>query len=733
MNHDDEAARPPVVLIADDEATSRLLLRSALEQAGWRVVEALDGSEAVAQFDLCRPDLVVLDVVMPGLDGFQACATLRSRPGGERTPILMLTGRDDLDSIRRAYRVGATDFAAKPFNSLVLGHRVRYMLRAQRTLAELQQSQARLATAQRIARLGHWEWRADSGRMRCSEETREMFGLAADPPALDAQLERVHPADREALQRCRTDALRRLAPYGVDLRVVRPEGGLRFVHEQAEVLTGPDGAVLGLNGTVQDVTERIETEARIRFLARHDALTQLPNRTAFRDWLAAGLARERRQDGRLAVLFLDIDQFKRFNDTLGHGECDELLRQVADRLRACLRLPDVALDEAGDDGLATLARAGGDEFLAAVAGIEEASEAARLAQGLLDSLHEPFSVGGGDLFVSASIGISLYPQDGGDAETLATNAAAASSQAAAGGACGAYRFFDAATHAVALQRVSLEGQLRRALDRGELRLHFQPQVDAQTLAVVALEALVRWPHAERGLIPPAEFIPLAEETGLIEPLGAWVLRAVCAQMRAWRDAGQAVPTVAINLSAREFLQPNLAAKIGQALREGGLDAACLEIEITESVLMGHNARVVETLRELKAMGLRIAVDDFGTGYSSLAYLRRFPVDCLKIDRAFVRDVVANADDAAITAAILALARSLKLRTVAEGVETEDQAEFLRARGCEVLQGFLFGRPVPAAELASFGGANDGGAGAELGLADTSGLDARALGPSACNA
>lgn len=698
MSRAEEAERLPLVLVADDEATTRLLLRSALEREGFAVVEAADGEEAISRFDTARPDLAVLDVVMPRMDGFEVCAALRGRPDGDLTPILMLTGLDDLESIRRAYGAGATDFATKPFNWVVLGNRVRYMLRAQTTLAQLRRSQARLAVAQRIARLGHWEWDRRGDRVVWSREAGEIFGLAPGclEATLQAQLELVHPADREALQRCRTDAVRRQAPYGLDVRVVRPDGSLRFLHEQGEVIAGPTGEVLGLNGTVQDITERMETEARIRFLAQHDALTHLPNRTVFRDWVAT--ATRRRQPGRVALLFVDVDHFKRFNDALGHAVCDQLLRELADRLRACLRLSASGGPGSEDDGQATLARAGGDEFLVAIGGIEEASEAAKLAQGILDCLREPLLAGGRELFLTASVGISVFPEDGADPDTLMTKAASAISTSGEEGA-GVYRFFDSGTHATALRRVTLEGELRRALDRDELRLHYQPKVDARSREVVGFEALVRWPHPERGMVPPLEFIPLAEESGLIEALGDWVLRAVCGQVQAWRNSGFEAPAVAVNLSAREFQQTNLVEKIDRALREADLGADGIEIEITESVLMGQNTRVLQTLRALKDRGLLIAVDDFGTGYSSLAYLRRFPIDCLKIDRAFVRDASANADGGAIVGAILALARGLKLKTVAEGVETEEQADFLGARGCDVLQGYLFGRPMAAAEVA----------------------------------
>jgi diguanylate cyclase (GGDEF)-like protein len=402
----------------------------------------------------------------------------------------------------------------------------------------------------------------------------------------------------------------------------------------------------------------------------------------------------------LAVLMVDIDQFKRFNDTLGHAECDRLLRDMAGRLRACLRLSDPLARGADGDGRVTLARPGGDEFLAALTDIEGPSDAARAAQRVLGALRKPFRVGEQEVFLTASIGISLFPQDGSDAETLMTRAASALSHAP-DREWGSYRFFDEATHSVALGRVTLEAQLRLALERDELCLHYQPLVDARTGELVALEALARWPHPDLGMVPPGEFIPLAEETGLIDALGDSVLNATCAQIHSWRASGFEPPPVAINLSAGQFHQPELAAKLAKAAEDRGLEPGCLEIEVTESVLMRNTDRALETLRKIKEMGLRIAVDDFGTGYSSLAYLRRFPFDSLKIDRALVNEAVDRSDAASIALAILALAHSLELNTVAEGVETEEQAAFFSENGCRTLQGYLFARPMPPGELVPF--------------------------------
>jgi diguanylate cyclase (GGDEF)-like protein/PAS domain S-box-containing protein len=688
----------PVVLVADDDATTRFLLAEALRREEFVVVEAGDGAEALERFAQTPPDVVVLDVVMPEVDGFKACAAIRARPEGEVLPILMLTGLDDVESIRRAYEAGATDFATKPFNWVVLSHRVRYMLRAQRAMADLVRSEARLARAQRIARLGHWEWDAASGRVSWSQEVLAIFGSNGNgAPTFETQLSLVDPDDREPLQRLRQEAVERGRPYTVNFRVRRPDGSTRFVHEQAEALLGAAGEVQGLSGTLQDVTERREVEARLSFLARHDALTKLPNRGFFHEQVSATLARLRQGKGILAVLMVDIDQFKRFNDTLGHRECDRLIRDMGHRLRVALGIPDSLPPGAGPSGDVLLARPGGDEFLVAIPGIDGPPEAARFAQRLLDELREPFRIEDREVFLSASIGISLFPQDAEDPETLITQAASALSHAPDRG-WGGYRFFNESTHTAALGRVTLEGELRQALEHGALRLHYQPLVDAGTGAVVSLEALARWPHPDRGLVSPGEFIPLAEETGLIDVLGDWAVDAACRQIQTWRLEGHEPPRVAVNLSAAQFHQEDLAARLADAIGKRSLEPSCLEVEVTESVLMHDSERALRTLTELKALGLSIAVDDFGTGYSSLAYLRRFPFDRLKIDRSLVSGVVDSPEAASIALAILALARSLELSTVAEGVETEEQAAFLRKHGCRTLQGFLFARPVPPHEV-----------------------------------
>jgi len=688
-----------LILIADDDPTMRGFLRGSLEAEGFKVIEAVDGAQAVSIFTNHKPDLILLDVGMPEMDGFESCTAIRRLPGGDVTPILMLTGLDDYESVSKAYEAGATDFSVKPINVLVLIHRVRYMLRARRTLDKMLQSEERLARAQRLARLGNWEWDLTSGKLHWSEEMYHLFGI--DPgngePSRDTQLERVHPEDKDSVSRALVEALRKVRPYGFDFRIVLPDGTERSVHEEAEVIFDKNGAAIRMVGATQDISERKEVEGQIRLLAYYDGLTLLPNRRLFMEKLDLALENARRREGSLAVLFLDLDRFKQINDTLGHGAGDRLLQGVAERLRKCLRSSDaVARGEAlnlTDD----VARLGGDEFIVSITNVTRGEDAARVARRLQEALEQPFKLDENEVFVTASIGISLFPQDGTDLESLLKNADAAMYHAKDAGRSN-YQFYSKSMNAAALQRLTLENKLRRALERGEFQLYFQPQIDVRSWSIIGAEALIRWRHPDLGLIQPVDFIALAEETGLILPIGEWVLRTACAQAKAWQDAGHEPLVMAINISGRQFHDKNLAQTIGQTIGAIALDPRRVELEITESVLMHSVDETVNTLKTLRAMGPRIAVDDFGTGYSSLSYLRRFPIDTLKLDQSFIQDSVKDRGTAAIVAGVIDMAHGLGLEVIAEGVETAEQRTLLFQDGCHIMQGYLFGRPVPAPEF-----------------------------------
>jgi diguanylate cyclase (GGDEF)-like protein/PAS domain S-box-containing protein len=496
-------------------------------------------------------------------------------------------------------------------------------------------------------------------------------------------VELVHPEFRDMVRERETVRQRGQAvPSRYEFKIVRKDGEERWVDFSSGSLEfGGRSAALGI---AFDVTERKRAEEQIKSLAYHDALTGLPNRLLFTDRLQVAVAQAHRHGQRLAVLFLDLDRFKVINDSLGHSMGDRLLGAVAERLLASVREGD------------TVARLGGDEFTLLLPGLSRAMDVTRVADKILDALRQPFRLEGRELYVSASMGISVYPLDGDDAEALVKNADSAMYRAKEQGRDN-FQLYAAAMNESAVERLSLESALRKALGRRELIIHYQPLLDLRRGRVQGMEALLRWRHPERGLMSPAEFIGVAEATGLILPVSAWILRTACAQARRWHQEGHTELCVAVNLSARQFQQPELVAEVKGALEETGLPARCLELEITETNAMQNAEATVHTLRELKALGVRITIDDFGIGYSSLSYLKRLPIDSLKIDQSFVRDVTTDPDDAAIAAAVIALAHTLKLQVVAEGVETEEQMAFLESHGCDRMQGFLFSQPLPPEE------------------------------------
>jgi diguanylate cyclase (GGDEF)-like protein/PAS domain S-box-containing protein len=705
-----DSFQPALVLVVDDDMTMRLLARETLEQAGFTVEEAEDGHGALAAFEALRPDVVLLDVVMPVLDGFEACAALRALEGGLHVPILMMTGLDDSDSINRVYEVGATDFITKPIAWPMLGHRVKYVLRANRAAMELTQSQQRLTNAQRIAQLGHWEWDIGTDQVQRSEEVCRILGLTPQqmPAAHTAFTGLIHPQDRLMVEDAVYAALYRQQPFSVDFRIVRPDGAIRIVHEQGEVICDPAGKASHMQGTTQDITERKRAEEQIHQLALYDSLTGLPNRHLFKEQLNHAVARSERSDELLVMLSLDLDRFKRINDTLGHEVGDSLLKEAAARLNQSVRQSDVLTRQDHEARNHLVARQGGDEFTVLLTGLNRPQDAAKVAHRILGALSQPFHFAGNEIVVGASIGIAVYPLDGADGETLLKNADAAKNYAKEHGKNN-YEYYNEKMNTSAVLKLTLESSLHRALERNEFSLFYQPKIDLTCRSIVGVEALIRWQHPELGLISPAEFIPLAEETGLIIPIGEWVLRTACAQIRAWHDAGLTTVPIAINLSARQFHQQNICEIVTTALRDYGVAAHMLELEITESAAMQNAEATSATLHKLKAIGVRIAIDDFGTGYSSLSYLKRFPIDSLKIDRSFVTELPGNQDDVSIAQAVITMGHALRLKIVAEGVENEAQLDFLAANLCDEMQGYFFSRPLPAGQctqlIADHAGAN----------------------------
>jgi diguanylate cyclase len=573
---------PSHIIVIDDDPLIRLVVVMALQAAGLITSEAASGEEGLRLFNEKGADAVLLDVMMPdGMDGYETCAEFRNLPGGQHMPVLMMTGLEDLESINLAFEAGATDFITKPVNIPLLGHRVRYMLRASLTTLRL-----------------------------------------------------------------------------------------------------------------------IESERRLHRMAYFDTLTELPNRQFFKEHLQHMIALAQRQKMKLGVLFLDLDGFKRINDTLGHHLGDLVLQATGERLLKSIRASDALIrtDTTQDD--ISIARLGGDEFTMLLSTIERNEDAATVAERVRINLSQSLTFGNHEIYTTTSIGIAIYPDDGETAEELLTNADLAMYYAKRGGG-NRYRYFSAKMSETALHRLTLENQLRKAIERGELDLHYQPQLDVATGEFCSLEALIRWDSQELGLISPSEFIPLAEETGLILGIGEWVLRKACHQAKNWLNQGIPLSRMAVNVSAIQFLHKGFSSLVESILAETGLEPGVLELELTESALINDEDFVLGVLQSLKLIGVQLAIDDFGTGYSSLSRLKNFPIDRLKIDQAFVRNIEQDSDNAAIVIAVIAMAEGMNMTVIAEGVETEGQLAFLKNKSCKEVQGYFLSKPLPSAQVEKF--------------------------------
>jgi len=708
---DSAAGPPPSVLLVDDDEVNLLLTALALRERGFTITEAGSGENALAQLAEWTPDIVVLDAMMPGLDGFATCLRLRRMPGFENVPVLMLTGLDDDASITRAYEVGATDFFVKATQWSLLAGRLRYLLRASRTRQELERSKSKLARAQDLARMGSFEWRPleriVSGHLEMSPEALRVFGIGSEGGLnLGGLLRMVQRDDRRGLLRRLADVREHGSVLATDLPVALADGRHRIVHVEAEPEFNEHGQSTGYTGIVQDVTDRRTAEDKIRHLANFDSLTGLPNRRQLIWRTERALEHGRRLGHQCAILLIDLDRFKVINDTLGHAAGDELLTEVAQRLRACVRHSDQVLEGAMEAvgsrthrTLEAVGRYGGDEFVALLPEVIDDRDAERVAGRVLDAMRDPIFVAGQECFVTASVGIAMYPRDGHTVLDLMRNADIAMYSVKAAGR-NASAIYAPQLAGRGREKLELESALHKAIERDELVLHYQPKIDVRSARMVGAEALMRW---QRGgvLVPPGDFIPLAEESGLIVPLSEWAVREAARQVKAWQVSFGFGDSIAVNLPSRLFERSDLVEHIHQSVSTYGVPHRSIQLEITETGLMKDLQEVIPSLHRLNEIGVEISIDDFGTGYSSLAYLTTLPISELKIDRSFVRDLGITPQSSAVVTAIIALARSLGLRVIAEGVENLRQMEVLHRLGCGVMQGFLFSRAIPPDDIVTW--------------------------------
>lgn len=588
MPNPHDSFRAALILIADDDSGQRILLRAALEQGGFTVVEASNGVEALERYRLESPDLVLLDVNMPGMDGYTACESIRTGTDGKDTPIVMVTGLDDIESIDRAYGIGATDFMTKPVVLHTLCYRVRYLLKASKAFRQLNRSKESLAFAQHVAEMGNWMLEISSQQFYASEEVHKLIAL--DPSkhlrSLNQLIDYVHPDDQALINNSVTRLLQDGKEFKLEHRLIRKGGEILVVEQQAKPVINNKGEITQLHGIVHNITARKKAEQKIRQLAYFDPLTGLPNRQMFRSNIERLIYSARKERSKFALLFIDLDNFKDVNDTLGNSAGDCLLQQIAEYIHEGIRSSDVMgiIEKESKETETKISRLGGDEFTILIPQIKNIDDVSRIAQRVLDNLQQPMNINGNMMSVTGSIGIATFPYDGEEPDALLKNADIAMYHAKQSGK-NKFRFFDWQMNERIMVRVRMEADLREAIDNKEFSLHYQPKVELLSGRVTGLEALLRWNKPGTGPVSPMEFIPIAEESGLIIPIGEWVIKEACQQARRWQLAGIKPLVISVNLSPKQFHTHNLLSVVKSSLEKNALKPEYFELELTESAVM----------------------------------------------------------------------------------------------------------------------------------------------------
>lgn len=693
----------PRILIVDDEPVMRTITESVLSQHEFEVSTANSAEQAILMIsEGFVPDLLLLDVLMPGMNGFEACRILRRKHRLEHLPIIMLTALDDQISIDEAYRCGATDFITKPLNIPLLPHRIRYLLRSAIAIRELFDSQITLINTQQIARLGNWRMDPEGNIIGASREYLDIIGSSQLPVPEQRLLPRVHREDRSVLLRQRAE-MRMGRPYQIDyrLRSVSDDSVWYHVHERGFPRFDERQQYIGAEGFTQDITERVAQEEKIRKLAWHDSVTGLNNRVRMIDLLERDIG-EKGAGERLSIAFIHLSNLRDVQTVLGQEIADAAIRTLARRIKGLLEKPECNCSiDVGCLPEIKLARYDEQSFVAALPGRMDAAMTGCFGQTIVELLGRPLVLQGEEIVVKPYVGIAEYPEHADEIPELMRRAMLVAMQASsAGGPNVAY--FDLQHDRAANRRMMLERYLRTAVEQGgQLQPYFQPKLCARTGSLTGAEVLLRWRHPEMGMISPSEFIPLAEETGLIHPISEWLIAHVCDLIADWLAWGMKPSRISINLSAESLFERTLISFIDEQLERTGIPSSMLTIELTESVLMQNANAAQKVIEQLRERGIHVSLDDFGTGFSSLGYLNRFSIDEIKIDRSFVIDLENDGRERALVQAIITLGHALGLSVVAEGVETEVQATMLREINCDVFQGFLYAAPMPASDFLEF--------------------------------
>ncbi len=678
----------PRLLIIDDDDITALILIEVCDNQYFQVKHAGNGKEGIDLFKEWKPDLVLLDVLMPEMDGFECLTLLRQMPKTALIPIVMLTGIDDLDSIYKAFKLGATDFIVKPIDWTTLKYRLEYMYRSASGLIKLADS---LYEAQQIAHLGSWHWDILTNTLDFSEEFYHVMDMAAErkekPLTKKTIFSRLSSEDADKLNHLINLTQETRQSFKIECTLISRDGVEHIIRCNAVPKEDQAGNLIAIRGTVQDITEFKRFEEKIQFLSDYDALTGLYNRNMFQKMLTESMQLYRKSGEKFAILFIGLDKFKRINETLGPSAGDLILKTLAQR--ASISCPNNNIFKLSGDGFAVIVKPLSDHYAAE-----------NVAKQWISDLRMPFLIDANEIFMTISIGIVIFPNDSKNPDEIIKNGEIAMHYAKLQGG-NRYEFFSESLNEYAVNQFKLECQLQRAIERSQLVVFYQAKVNIQTGMILGMEALIRWKHPELGLVSPQVFICLAEESGLIQSIGDWVLKTVCLQQMAWKTLGFPAIPVSVNISSLQFDNSNFVENLIHTLTETKLPPEYLILEVTESAMMNDVQKALSIMTALKKVGVKISIDDFGTGYSSLSYLIEFPIDELKIDRSFVAHMGENESSAVITSAILALGKALNLQVVAEGVETQAQADFLLDHGCYIAQGYLYSKPIPADEFFEF--------------------------------
>lgn len=680
----------PLILIVDDNSNNRRAVRTILRGIDAELHEAANGFDALSMCIQKNYALILLDVQMPEMDGYEVCEQLRADPRTLDVPIIFLSAayKEDIDKIR-GFVAGATDYLTKPLDDHILKAKVQIFIKlyVQQCLLKENNAYLKLADVAFESQESMTITDANTIILRVNKAFTESTGYTADEIVGQRANKLKSNYHDQAFYTQMWESVRFLGEWRGEVWNRRKNGEIYPVWLVITAVINENGEVINYVGTHIDITERKVAEKKIRQLAFYDPLTQLPNRRLLMDRLKHSINLERRGNRQMAVLMLDLDRFKAVNDSLGHLAGDELLKQVSSRITSNLRDVDM------------VARLGGDEFVVLLEDIERLDDAARVAEKIVAELSKPFLLAQcEDVRIGASIGISIYPQHGDNPELLMDNADSALYLAKDQGR-GCYAYFSEDLTLAARKRISMETRLRHAIENHELRVFYQPQVDISNDRIIGAEALVCWQDPKEGIISPLHFIPIAEESSLIMDIGEWVMKEACLQGRKWLDSDLPEISIAVNVSPHQFRRSDINAIVSRVLAETGFPASLLELEITESGLMAYQEKAVEILKKLRLQGIKLAIDDFGTGYSSLAYLKRFPLNVLKIDKSFIDDIPVLQDDMEITATIIAMGHILGFKVIAEGVETPEQLAFLKEKDCDAYQGYIKSPPLPAEQFA----------------------------------